>query len=282
MNNETGTTERPNFKAAIGDQILCFSNGNKSTGQPGTILDDDFMNMLLLEGVNLVQGAGLSIDAQDASQWLKAVKKLISNEMGSITEQPAGVYEKTPNTLALRNAEGRVQVAAPKHDADATPMAWVVSELQAALKDCRKEIDELRQSMHVVGDIRYWACRANELKTGWYMCNGTSYALTTPQGQALFNLSPTFKSDWKIVISGNAINVPNLFDATGRGMFLRAVNGVSRQAGSIELDQEQGHGHELKNGGASVRAGASREIPNLTNQRAPGGDRRRLAGHGHN
>ncbi|MCD8139337.1 MAG: hypothetical protein LUE17_06095 [Planctomycetaceae bacterium] len=73
-------------------------------------------------------------------------------------------------------------------------------------------------------------------------------ALASPQGQVLAGFSAAFKTRWKIAVSGSSITRPNLFDEDGRGVFMRAVNGTSRQVGSIEKDQVQGHAHENEGG----------------------------------
>lgn len=82
--------------------------------------------------------------------------------------------------------------------------------------------------------------RRNELPFGWYFRNGDNYLLSSPQGQALNNLSVNYKSDHKITIKTingqQYINVPTAFAPDGRGCFMRAVNGTTRQVGSWEDD----------------------------------------------
>ena len=82
--------------------------------------------------------------------------------------------------------------------------------------------------------------RANELPFGWYFRNGDNYLLRSPQGQALNSLSTNYKNDHRIVIKEingqQYINVPTAFHSDGRGYFERAVNGTTRQVGSIEND----------------------------------------------
>ncbi len=92
----------------------------------------------------------------------------------------------------------------------------------------------------IYGEIRLLPFRPADLVTaapGWYFCNGDNYALSSAQGTALNALSANFKSDWGVTISGSNISLPNLFYSDGRGLFLRSVNGSTRQVGSVEDDQ---------------------------------------------
>jgi hypothetical protein len=93
---------------------------------------------------------------------------------------------------------------------------------------------------YIVGEQKLMAFRASELPHGWYFRNGDNYLLDSPQGRALNSLSANYKEDYKItikVINGQQyINVPTAFSDDGRGFFERAVNGTSRQVGSIEND----------------------------------------------
>ena len=54
-----------------------FTNGNPQTGVPATILDADFMNMLMMELINLVSAAGLTPSKSNYSQLLAAVKAVV-------------------------------------------------------------------------------------------------------------------------------------------------------------------------------------------------------------
>lgn len=53
-----------------------FTNGNPATGTPATILDADFMNMLMMELANVVTGAGLTLTKNQFNQVLSAIKRL--------------------------------------------------------------------------------------------------------------------------------------------------------------------------------------------------------------
>lgn len=99
-----------------------------------------------------------------------------------------------------------------------------------------------------VGDIRFLPFRAVDLAThcpGWYFCNGDQYTLTSPIGSKLNTLPANFKSDWGITVSGGNISIPNFFYTDGRGYFFRAVDGTTRQVGSVQQDAFQNHTHQL-------------------------------------
>ena len=91
-----------------------------------------------------------------------------------------------------------------------------------------------------IGEWALMPFRRNELPFGWYFRNGDNYLLSSPQGQALNNLSVNYKSDHKITIKTingqRYINVPTAFAPDGRGYFMRAVDGRVRQVGSVEGD----------------------------------------------
>ena len=90
-----------------------------------------------------------------------------------------------------------------------------------------------------IGDIRPLPYGIDELAVhapGWYGGNGDLYQLSSPQGQALFSLSESFKARWRIAVSGEYINLPDFNDEDGRGYFIRGADGVERLVGSIQGD----------------------------------------------
>lgn len=101
----------------------------------------------------------------------------------------------------------------------------------------------LQRAVYKVGAFKLSPHSKNELPPGWYPRDGCRYLLSSPQGQALNSLSDAYKTVWSITIEGSGedatINVPNAFDASGRGYFERPVDGVSRTVGSVELDALQ-------------------------------------------
>ena len=119
--------------------------------------------------------------------------------------------------------------------------------LKDLLDDLRARIDELRMP----GEMRLLPFRPSDMPSRWYMINGAMYASSSPQGLALLSFSALFRLDWGIVERNSTVNVPLWFDTeTGRGWFARAVDGVSRQIGSVEQDALQ----EIEGDAAWVQA----------------------------
>ncbi len=88
-----------------------------------------------------------------------------------------------------------------------------------------------------VGHIALLPFRFNALPFGWYFCNGERFTDDIPAGLALKGLPQGLKDDFGITTNGTSgTNVPRMLDSSGRGYFLRGVDGVSRQPGTIEQD----------------------------------------------
>ncbi|OCF99342.1 hypothetical protein A9G10_05400 [Gilliamella sp. wkB308] len=91
-----------------------------------------------------------------------------------------------------------------------------------------------------IGKWDFMPNRRDELPFGWYFRNGDNYLLSSPQGQALNSLSSNYKKDHRITIKTinglQYINVPTAFAPDGRGFFIRAVDGTTRQVGHVEDD----------------------------------------------
>ena len=86
------------------------------------------------------------------------------------------------------------------------------------------------------GEIRLLPFSVGELPENWYFLNGDQYALTSPVGMALNSLPATFKTRWGITTTSTNISLPKLFDSSGDGYFLRAVDGSTRVPGSVQTD----------------------------------------------
>jgi hypothetical protein len=86
------------------------------------------------------------------------------------------------------------------------------------------------------GKIELFTCPPTEILEDWALCNGDLFALTSDKGIALNGLSSAMKTALGIAINGSNINVPNLFDSSGNGYFLRPVNGTTRAVGDKQGD----------------------------------------------
>ncbi|CCW29819.1 hypothetical protein XNC3_1640058 [Xenorhabdus nematophila F1] len=94
------------------------------------------------------------------------------------------------------------------------------------------------QRYQICGEIRLFPFRPAELPLGWHHCNGERHLVTSAIGRALAQLSGSYKSDFKITVSGNYINLPNFY-LDGRGLFMRP----STTPGQIFPDTFRAHSH---------------------------------------
>ena len=116
-------------------------------------------------------------------------------------------------------------------------------------------IEALRSELPL-GKIDLLPFRSIDLPFGWYFCNGDRYTLDAAPliYNALDSLPAQYKTDWGITLSANSYNVPNLFEASGRGHFFRSANGLYQQVGAIENDGAPdiiGRAYVYANDGAS-------------------------------
>ncbi|MWP48509.1 MULTISPECIES: prophage tail fiber N-terminal domain-containing protein [unclassified Gilliamella] len=173
--------------------------------------------------------------ADDAKNWASSIDttnliKKTDEESQSIdgaldvkilTEQDQRVY--SPNNKPTADDVG--SVPAVKSVVNGSPIYNIGNHI--VVKD-------------MVGDQRLMPFRRDELPFGWYFRNGDNYLLDSPQGRALNSLSANYKRDHNITIKTingkQYINVPTAFAHDGRGYFERAVDGTTRQAGSVEGD----------------------------------------------
>jgi hypothetical protein len=97
-------------------------------------------------------------------------------------------------------------------------------------------LGQLETGTTALGDMRLFPFRTNALPSGWYHMNGDKYSTSSAQGLALAALPANYKSDWGITVASNLINLPTVYAADGRSYFERAVDGSTRQVGSVEGD----------------------------------------------
>lgn len=97
----TAATSLP-APAAAGAQGF-FTNGNPAAGTPATILDADFMNMVMLELCNIVTAAGMTLSKTTYNQVLLAMKRLVQNQI-VLTDTGAVNAYAAANTPPLLSA----------------------------------------------------------------------------------------------------------------------------------------------------------------------------------
>lgn len=77
IDNSTASATRPASTSAGTGGF--FTDGNPATGQAPTVVPAEFLNMLMMELVNLVQGAGLSLDKTNSSQVQSAIRRYVQS-----------------------------------------------------------------------------------------------------------------------------------------------------------------------------------------------------------
>lgn len=202
-----------------------FTRGNPQTGTPATQLDYMYCDAIQEEIANVIESAGFTLDKLKHNQLSLSISELIKKGVN------AGEYLPAINISSN---------------------CYCVNS-HVFIKD-------------MVGDQRLMPFRANELPPGWYFRNGDNYLLNSPQGQALNGLSANYKSDHNITIKTiggkQYINVPSAFAQDGRGYFERAIDGTTRQVGSVEGDAIRNiygevlfHGHTAQGSYTAYTAG---------------------------
>lgn len=94
-----------------------FTNGNPASGVAATIVDADFLNMTMLELVNIVTAAGLTLSKTTYNQVLLAIKRLVQNQAVLTDTGAANAYAaaNTPPLVAGTWANGVTQQIVVAH-----------------------------------------------------------------------------------------------------------------------------------------------------------------------
>jgi hypothetical protein len=88
-----------------------FTNGNPASGEAPTILSSDYMNMVMLELLNIVQAAGITSSKTTYNQVLSAIKRINQNTIVLSDTGAANAYSAA-NAIPLVSgtwADGVVQ-----------------------------------------------------------------------------------------------------------------------------------------------------------------------------
>ncbi|OCG39705.1 prophage tail fiber N-terminal domain-containing protein [Gilliamella sp. Bif1-4] len=198
--------------------------------------------------------------ADDAKKWVSTIdtSKLVKKSGDEMTGQlrmsgdSAGIkfkYADSNNEFVLRTLSNSLSFIFydEQQKAWSTKLAYITNAKSWCFQNINdvtinnKSVLKVGDALPVyVGDQRLMPFRRDELPFGWYFRNGDNFLLDSPQGKALNGLSVNYKRDHNITIKKidgkQYINVPTAFSSDGRGFFERAVNGTSRQVGSMEND----------------------------------------------
>ena len=225
----------PTVKQATTTERHFFQDGNPQMGKAATVLTPDFMNMLEEELLNFVEGLGITPEKGNHRQMLAAVRKMMFAAGGILPWKPDTTYNPLPhivwgsdNMIYVAEQPSGPGTAAGPQDPTTTTGYWLT--LGKYISGGSGGGGQI-----FPGKIDFLANRYDELPSGYYACYGARYALATPQGQVLQSLPPTLRSTLKITITAAGINVPQMI-VSGKGYFVRAVDGITRLPGSIEQD----------------------------------------------
>ncbi len=98
-----------------GNVANLFSEGNPSTGTPGTKISADWLTAVQEEICNLLTGLGVTLT------------KYTNNQLAAVV-----VAAATANTVVRRDANGRAQFASPSAAADAATKGYVDAKFLVA------------------------------------------------------------------------------------------------------------------------------------------------------
>jgi hypothetical protein len=89
----------------------------------------------------------------------------------------------------------------------------------------------------IIGTIKYVFLEPDDVPERWYIPNGDTFPVDSPQGKVLiYHFSAAIQEALGIVVINDRVNLPNVFMTNGEGYFLRPANGFDREIGSIQGD----------------------------------------------
>lgn len=88
-----------------------FTDGNPATGVPATILPAEFMNMLMMENLNVLTAAGITPAKNQFNQLALAIAKIVQNgAAGSASEAAAGILKLSTSSLVIAGIDDSTAV----------------------------------------------------------------------------------------------------------------------------------------------------------------------------
>ncbi|CAM3283251.1 hypothetical protein XNC1_3399 [Xenorhabdus nematophila ATCC 19061] len=274
LDNPSGINVMPDITPVNNPVPLWFTEGGAglSASYPG----QEWFNQVQAELLNVLKEAGVTPDKGKLNQLSAAIKKIVSDGWLSKQANGADIPNKTafmsnvgayPKTGGKISGEVTCQRLALEADipylagfdtqgtrqffcgcASDGPLYFKNDTTEATLKITDvfyfnnqvipADYANFDQRYQIYGEIRLFPFRPNELPPGWHHCNGDKHHIQSTIGRALAKISSSYRSDFRIINSGDHINLPNFY-SSGRGLFLRP----STSPGQIVPDSFRAHSH---------------------------------------
>src|SRR5471030_2639860 len=113
IDNSTAVAAIP-ASTALGT-IGYFTDGNPATGVPATIMPSEFMNMLMMENLNVLAAAGITPVKNQFNQLALAIAKIVQNgAAGAASETSAGILKLATSALATAGVDNTTAITPQK------------------------------------------------------------------------------------------------------------------------------------------------------------------------
>ncbi len=109
-----------------------FTDGNPGSGVPATILQADFMNMIMMELQNIILAASLTPSKTTFNQVLQALPAALASRPEMAKSLATNGYQKLPGGLIIQWGTG---TASTSDFANTLPIAFPTAKLSLALAD---------------------------------------------------------------------------------------------------------------------------------------------------
>ncbi|WP_248769191.1 hypothetical protein [Pseudomonas sp. MWU12-2345] len=92
-----------------------FTDGNPATGVPATIMPAEFMNMLMMENLNVLTAAGIAPVKNQFNQLALSIAKIVQNgAAGAASETSAGILKLATSALAAAGSDNTTAITPQK------------------------------------------------------------------------------------------------------------------------------------------------------------------------
>lgn len=193
------------------------------------LTSEEFKKLLKLIKANPnLGGVELSSAVDSVREDVAATSKAVKTAYDKAVEAEA----------AAASAEGAVNNVSGKLAAKLDTSVFEEFKSKAVTQEELEEKVGAAQSQ-VPGKIELLPFPADALPKRWYHANGDKYHKDSLQGKALLSLPEAYRTAFKIAVSGDEVNLPNLYHSDGRGYFFRA----SKVLGEVQGDAMAKHYH---------------------------------------